>query len=293
MPVGAIALVLASCLGHASWNYLTKRSRDQVATMWWALVASLVVLSPLTVVRFFVLGADWPATVWLCLLGAATAQAVYITSLLRAYATGDLSVVYPIARSAPLFVAVWAALWLGESLSVVGGAGIVLVVGGAALLAIPGRHADGVRGTGSAIAWAVLTALASSLYSVADRAAMLNLSGWLDRVAYLNLEFMGMWAGLSLVAIRGKPWRRWRDGDTVRQASVIGLLQPATYFLVLMAMSIGAAQVSGIVALRQFSVVLGVLFGWRLLREPRGWVRLVSAVVMVVGLILVVGPWRR
>ncbi len=54
-----------------------------------------------------------------------------------------------------------------------------------------------------------------------------------------------------------------------------------------------AAKTSYIEAMRQFSSIVGVLFGWRLLGEPRGWLRLISVIVMVAGLVLVAGPWHN
>ena len=43
---------------------------------------------------------------------------VYILCLSRAYSTADISYVYPIARSAPVFVPVFAWLFLDEHLSI-------------------------------------------------------------------------------------------------------------------------------------------------------------------------------
>lgn len=54
-----------------------------------------------------------------------------------------------------------------------------------------------------------------------------------------------------------------------------------------------AAKASYIVAMRQFSAIVGVLFGWRLPGEPRGWRRLISVIIMVAGLVLVAGPWHN
>ncbi len=44
----------------------------------------------------------------------------YFLSLDMGYRSGDLSVVYPIARSAPLFVPLWATVFIGESIRFLG-----------------------------------------------------------------------------------------------------------------------------------------------------------------------------
>ncbi len=292
MPILAIFLVLLSCFGHAAWNLLAKRCPDPVAALWRALLLSVVLLTPFSLTFLLSAAGDWPEQVWYCLLISSISQALYAYALGRAYRSGDLSLAYPIARSAPLFVALWALVWLGEPIDTAGGMGIVTVVAGAVLLSLPSgrrpRHAAVAR----TIGWAVLTALCTSVYSVADRAAMLHVSGGLGRTAYLHLEFVGMWAGLTVLIARSHPWRSLAIRTELISSAAIGVLQPVTYLLVLFALAMPDAGVSYVVALRQFSAVIGVILGWRLLRERRGWMRLLSAVIMVVGLALVAGPQR-
>ncbi|HUW84950.1 MAG TPA: DMT family transporter [Phycisphaerae bacterium] len=292
MPILAISLVLLSCFGHAAWNLLAKRRSDPVAALWRSLLLSVVLLAPFSLTFLLHAPGRWPDQVWYCLLTSSASQALYAYALGRAYRCGDLSLAYPIARSAPLFVAVWALVWLGEPIDAAGGVGIVTVVVGAVLLSLPAgrqpRHAALAR----TIGWAVLTALCTSVYSVADRAAMLQIPSGLGRTAYLHLEFFGMWAGLTLLVCRSRPWKEFAVRSERTAAVAIGVLQPLTYLLVLSALAMPDAGVSYVVALRQFSAVIGVVFGWRLLRESHGWMRLLSAVIMVVGLALVAAPRR-
>ena len=292
MPILAIFLVLLSCFGHAAWNLLAKRSPDPLAALWRALLLSVVLLAPFSLTFLPRASSDWPAQVWYCLLISSVSQALYAYALGRAYQSGDLSLAYPIARSAPLFVALWALVWLGEPIDAAGGIGIVTVVVGAVLLSLPSGQRAGHRALARTIGWALLTALCTSVYSVADRAAMLHVSGGLGRTAYLHLQFVGMWAGLTVLIARSRPWRSLTVRAELTSSAAIGVLQPVTYLLVLFALAMPDAGVSYVVALRQFSAVIGVILGWRLLRERRGWMRLLSAVIMVVGLILVAGPRR-
>ena len=292
MPILAIFLVLLSCFGHAAWNLLAKRCDDPLAALWRALLFSIVLLAPFSLTFFLHAGGDWPEKVWYCLLTSSVSQALYAYALGRAYRSGDLSLAYPIARSAPLFVALWAVVWLGESIDAAGGIGIVTVVVGAVLLSLPSGRQPRHTAVARTIGWAVLTALCTSVYSVADRAAMLHIPSGLGRTAYLHLEFAGMWAGLTVLIAWSRPWRSLTVRRELVSSAAIGVLQPATYLLVLFALAMPNAGVSYVVALRQFSAVIGVILGWQLLRERRGWMRLLSAVIMVVGLILVAGPRR-
>jgi len=292
MPILAIFLVLLSCFGHAAWNLLAKRCPDPVAALWRALLLSVVLLAPFSLTFLLRASGDWPSQVWYCLLVSSASQALYAYALGRAYRCGDLSLVYPIARSAPLFVALWALVWLGEPIDTAGGIGIVTIFVGAILLSLPTGGQPRHTALARTIGWAVLTALCTSVYSVADRAAMLHVSGGLGRTAYLHMQFVGMWAGLTVLIARSRPWRSLTVRAELISNAAIGVLQPLTYLLVLFALAMPDAGVSYVVALRQFSAVIGVVLGWRLLRESRGWIRLLSAVIMVVGLALVAGPRR-
>src|SRR5688572_26405939 len=85
------------------------------------------------------ISAPLPSAVWLYILASALVEMVYYLALLRAYTIGDFSQVYPLARgAAPAFLALWAALFLGERPSAGGLAGLallligLLLVGGAA-----------------------------------------------------------------------------------------------------------------------------------------------------------------
>jgi len=290
MPILATSLVLLSCFGHAAWNLLAKRQPDPVAALWRSLMLSVVLLAPFSLTFLLHASGRWPDQVWYCLLTSSVSQALYAYALGRAYRCGDLSLVYPIARSAPLFVAVWALVWLGEPIDVAGGTGIVTVVVGAVLLSLPADRQHRQAPVAPTIGWAVLTALCTSVYSVADRVAMLQIPSGLGRIAYLHLEFVGMATGLTLLVARSRPWQGFAVRSERTGAVAIGVLQPVTYLLVLSALAMPDAGVSYVVALRQFSAILGVVFGWRLLRESRGWMRLLSAVIMVVGLALVTVP---
>jgi uncharacterized membrane protein len=51
------------------------------------------------------------------IVASAIIHIFYAMSLGAAYSGGDLSLVYPLARSAPVFVPIWAVWWLGERLT--------------------------------------------------------------------------------------------------------------------------------------------------------------------------------
>ncbi|MCW3978642.1 MAG: EamA family transporter, partial [Candidatus Bathyarchaeota archaeon] len=119
-------LVIASAFSHTAWNVLAKGSTDKESFMWLMNVTSLFTLLPV----FYLLLPDWrlPLAAVPFLLVSGLALTLYFIFLGKAYELGDLSVVYPIVRSSPLFVTLLAMAFLGEEVSPWGGVGILLIV---------------------------------------------------------------------------------------------------------------------------------------------------------------------
>ncbi len=126
MAVSAIALVLLSAVLHVAWNLLVKSSSDPRAFM----AAKGIPFLVLGVAALVWLPLDaLPSQLWVCVILSGLVHTVYVIALGNAYSVGDLSLVYPIARSAPAFVPVVAYLVLGERISLAAAAGIGVVVG--------------------------------------------------------------------------------------------------------------------------------------------------------------------
>src|SRR5512147_2514945 len=119
MTLLSLALLILAAVLHASSNVLIKLSHDKLAFTWWMLTASAIIGLPL----IFFIGQAQPMG-WLTVIVSGLIEAIYFITLTRAYALGDLSQVYPIARgSAPLFVLLWALLFLGERPTPIGAGG--------------------------------------------------------------------------------------------------------------------------------------------------------------------------
>jgi drug/metabolite transporter (DMT)-like permease len=277
-----LSLVLLSAGLHACWNLIVKSEDDKLFSGWLTVVTPAVLLAPALVVTGLPSQDVWPL-----LAGSAAIHTLYMIALVQAYTHGDLSVVYPVARGlAPLFVAVGAPVILGERLSLLAFLGILLVGGGIALLGLSARRAAASR---SALGWAVATAVLISTYSIVDKAGV-------SRTGPLNyiIVLMGLNGACMAPFVL---WRRdprhladlWRRRWRISVAG--GLLSITAYFLVLMAMRL--TQVSYIAALREVSVILASLLGWRVLKEAYGTRRILASVVVACGLILLVLAMRN
>ncbi|MGD2201387.1 MAG: DMT family transporter [Candidatus Bathyarchaeota archaeon] len=275
-------LVVVSAFSHAAWNVLAKRSEDKGSYLWIMTTTSLFTVLP---VYAFIL-TDWgpPLTALPYLLVSAFAETLYFISLGRAYELGDLSVVYPLARSSPLFLTVLAIIFLEERISAWGAVGILLMVVGVYTihlkslslrdLTLPIRS---MKGRASQLA--LLTALCTTVYSLADKAAVtrvdpLTYSLWLEVFIVPLMTATILWTRGRKALIR-----EWETSKVT--ATAAGFLMRFSYVMVLWVMS--RVQVSYVLSLRQLSVVLGAAAGVVFLGESYGRVRLVSSIIMFTG----------
>ena len=296
MTSTALVLVLLSSLTHPLWNLVSKRSSRTPAFF---LLASLFVLGLAPV--FVALGGielvlTAPPRLWVVLGLTGVSQAAYFVFLATAYRHGDISVVYPLARTFPIFVVGIAGLALGQWPTPAAWLGIGLVVLGCAALPLEGLAGGIERGRylNAASLWALLTALASSGYTVCDYVGV-DLVAGLDRFSapvaallygYLEWTSTALFLGVAVVLgrQRGELARAFRDERG--PALLVGLLSFGTYLLILWAYSL-SDKVAYVAALRQVSIVLGVVFGLVFLGERGGVLRVAASGVVVAGLVLV------
>ena len=283
--LSVLLLVLAAVL-HALSNALLKLSRDKLAFTWWMLTASAIIGSPL----IFFVGQPQPIG-WLIVSVSGLIEAVYFITLSRAYALGDLSQVYPIARgSAPLFVLLWAMMFLGERPTPIGAGGIFLVVLGLYLVNLPSitdwkRPLQGFKS--SAARWALLTGLLISIYSAVDKVGV----RYIDPLPYLYVFLVVAWLALS--AQWFNPDRRSSlhaelsagKRKLLLSASAVALLGGGAYALVLAALRL--SPVSYVSPVRELSVVFGAWLGVRYLHEAGGRLRIAAAALVALGVITI------
>ncbi len=273
---GVAGLVLCAAVMHASWNAIVKSDSDRLASF--ALVMLVggflgLALAPLV-------GIPDPAS-WPFLLASMAVHVVYYFALLRAYALGDLSHVYPIARGlGPTLVAIFSGVLIGEYLSWRETGGVVLVSLGIAGLALArGIPTEDER---RATIMAVFTGVTIAAYTVIDAMGARASGNALGYIAWLN--------------ILEAPWvfayACWRRGGAIvpyirtqwRRGAIGGAIAATGYGIAIWATSV--SPVAHISALRETSVLFAALIGTFLLGESFGRRRVAAAVVMVAGLLL-------
>jgi len=279
----ALALVLGAGFLHASWNLILKRTSERLLVTSWGLLLGAVIFLPA-----LLLAGPPPARVWPYAAASAAVLLGYYTCLARAYDRGAFSLVYPVARgTAPAMLTIWAIVFLGERPSVVGIAGIALILGGLVVLGgapmLVGRGGErgweavrtNARGTG----YAFLVALLVSVYTAIDGAAV----RYWTPIPYLVVVFA--LAGAALIPLLALHYGR--HVFTVLRTHwiptvVIAIMTLAAYSLVLSAFRIAPVSYAG--AAREIGIVFAALSGWLLLGERFGGVRTVGAITVFLGI---------
>ena len=276
--VFAAVLLAAAC--HAGWNAAIKRTLDPLATTVLIAIGAGIAAMPGIPFTGLRASASWP---WL--IASVVIHLFYFAGLIESYRAGDLGQVYPIARgSAPLMTATMTTLFVDERLGVSGWLGIALLALGVMLLSLRGGR-DLARLDKRAVGAALFTAVTICAYSVVDGIGA-RLAGpgnanayscWLFiLIAPVVAAYGFARTGRGLVAAMVPHWKTGLGG---------GALAVVSYSIAIWAMTV--APIAIVAALRETSVLFGAIIAVAFLGEPLRGSRVVAALMIVVGLVLI------
>ncbi len=287
MTALSLVLVLLSAVAHASWNLLLKRAADPEVFVWCLLASATVLLAPLGVALLWFNSVGLPG-LWF-VLATICLHVIYFILLARGYAQGDLSLVYPVARGmGPMLVPVLAVVFLEETIEPPAIAGIAAIIGGIYTISWWGNFHQVLRSpllflNSAGMRYATLTGLTIAAYSIVDKEGV----GHIQPVFYMYLMFAGTAVILAPYNLAHNGFeavrKEWRANAV--PITVAGLLTFAAYGLVLTAFSL--SRVSYVAPAREVGIVIGVMMGVFLLKEPFGGGRLLGSSFIVGGLILI------
>ncbi len=271
-----VLLVLAAAVLHAGWNAIAHAAEDRLVGF--ALIStSTLVLGAVLVVVGEPVGRHY---FWLAALSAVL-HVAYLLLLMASYQVADLSRAYPLSRGTGVALVAVASVALPRSplgIDVVVGTGLVVagLLGitfvGPALTRTDRRGIATALGTGVAIAgYTVVDGLA-----VSGGAPLLGYAGW--------LMLLQSW----VVPAYAVATRR-RALLTLGRRQVLtglggGAVSLVAYGLVLLAQTSGA--LAAVAALRELSIAIGVLLGAYVLHEGLARRRVVPALVLTAGAVV-------
>jgi len=287
MSTLAFTLIIISAVMHALWNLLVKRSRHKTVFIWWMFVASSALYSltlPLVPEPF-----HWPnLQTGLLIAAGAVCFVLYHLFNGRAYRGGDLSIIYPLSQTSMVYVPLWGITLLGERLSPLGMGGILLVIlgtYGAQLQRLSLRELiQPFLSLGNpAVRFALLAGFVYSWGSVAEKIGVRQYSPLL--FTYFLVLAMLLLMTVNLLRPKYRPLIAAEFRENWRLILLSGPIIMASFLTFRYGLNL--APVSYAVPVRQVSILVGVLIGILFLREPCGRYRLLGAMTILAGAVLI------
>jgi drug/metabolite transporter (DMT)-like permease len=281
MSLGVLSLVLAAAFAHAGWNFLAKGAGGGATFVWLSQLSATLIYLPVVVIALASTSSPLEWETLGLMAGSGTLHAAYFVLLQRGYATGDLSLVYPLARgTGPLLSGAAAIVFLGERPSALALAGSLTIVTAVfSLVARPGESLH--HGARTAVVFALLTGVTIAGYTLWDKHAV--------GPAHLSPIVYNWGTQLTVVVIL-TPWVLSRRSDlgavwsaSRGPAAAVGVLSSLAYVLVLYALA--RAPVSVVAPARETSILIGTLLGTTVLAEGDGARRMIAAAAILLGVI--------
>lgn len=287
MSLYVILIVLVSTFMHAGWNLLARYTHAERVFYYKMLLITLLV-GFVPAVWSELNKQSMTTLAWWCVLGSGVSAALYLFFLARAYEASDFTIVYPVARALPvIFVAVLDVL-RGRHLTLYGWIGIILVSIGCVL--VPQLSFNSIRlrnYLNKATLWMLFAALGTVGYTLLDKIAAEVVKQGPATAArygyfYFAISFFP-YVGFMKLSRQSEPPGASRDWGLALIGALFGF---GAYWLILWAYQL-SPYASYIVAFRQFSIVIGAVIAFILFKEQGVFIRLIGALFIVIGMILI------
>lgn len=274
MTSTVLMMVLAAAVLHAMWNAIVKASGDRT------IVLGLISLGH--IVFGVVLAFNAPApdrASWGFIVASTVIHFGYYYLLNRSYRLGDLSQTYPIARGvSPVLITLGAVLFVGEQLPAQAWAGVLVVTFGIFLLS-----GDIWRGKlpPNLLLSALATGLTIAAYSLVD--------GMGARISGTAIGYIGWLFIFEIFVVLFVVSRRRKKIFSIDRKLLLmgiggGIISATAYGMVIYAKTL--APLGMVSTLRETSVLFAALIGVVILGERPWRGRLIAAIVVVGGVIL-------
>jgi drug/metabolite transporter (DMT)-like permease len=289
MTTIAMIAVIASALFHSSYNMLIKASDEKTLFMWSIFSVAVIagwVFGWLAVPGFLVFD---PSVLLYAAFSAAFFTSYHLATA-RAYSSdeGDLSLSYPISTLAPIFIPLWAYLYLGDTLTIMMITGIIISTAGTFCIQLkPSMGRAGFRSVGlksEAVRFALLASFLYSFGGISDKIGVGYRGFYLFTVYMVTMIFT-----YFTFVILFKNHLRNRALHCYRHCPFRVLLGGTFLFFSNMSYryALQTTDVSYAAGVRQIATFFAVLMGVFLLKEPYGLLRFLASFLIVTGIVLI------
>ncbi|CDS98574.1 EamA family transporter [Vibrio coralliirubri] len=297
MEFSAIVIVIISALLHAGWNVLGKSNQGSGSSFFLASgFAAAAILTPYLIWYVYSVGfANITLLFWQLLLLSGICQIIYLIGLGIAYKQADIGVIYPMARALPVLMVGLGTVLIGYELSINQWLGFALITLGC--LFVPLKQFSELRlkaYLNLGVLWALIAAIGTTGYSIIDKEALLlleplstpSITNKHTAIFYLGIQFWAIVLPLSLWLFVSNQRIEFHNAWLLRKrATLAGIMMASTYGLVLFAMTM-TENVSLVVALRQVSIIFGVVMGIYFLKEKWHATRGLGVSLIIAGLVI-------
>ena len=269
--------VLAAAFFHAYWNFLVKSNADKSV----AILAVAIGQVPIACIGLLFTGQP-PLSSLIYIFASAFLHTGYLVFLMHAYRFGDLSAVYPVARGSSPLLLTLATFFIGQdTLSGFEIAGVFLIA--IALLGFGLSQSKLTEHGLKSIMLAMVTGCFIAAYSMVDALG--------TRDAGSAIAFYGSLASLSalMLVVYFYIWHRASFSTLYisgkRTLFLGGSISYIAYIIVLWACLY--APIASVSSLRETSSLIAVLLGVFLLKEKLNWQKIVAAITILIGVVLI------
>ena len=289
MPLSALAMVIVAAFLHAFWNIVAKKTGGNRHFVLMGSLLQMLCWAPAGIWLGMREVPHWAWMQWTFVALSGFTHLAYFKVLLKGYRVSDLTVVYPVARgTGPLISSLLAVAVMGEALTLHGAIGVLCVCGGVFIVAggpalLRAAHDPAQRERVHAgLRWGAATGLLIAVYTVLDSYSVKTLL-----IGPVLVDYFGNLIRLPFMLptlLRDPPgfvdaWRRYKW-----HAVTLALASPLAYILVLYAVRL--APVSHVAPAREISMLFAALIGGKLLGEGDRGQRVLGALLMGVGVVL-------
>lgn len=305
MTTFAIILVLLSAVFHAFKSLFNKTSHNKYAFTFLYWVGGVIFTVPAIFVYFafnsvseIEILKNVPSYIWGVMLVSIAMHILYFFTQSKIYIKGDLSLVYPLSRLAPLLVLFWSVLVAKEETTTLGIIGIIITIFGTWVI----MHKNAMKlkdffepfknFKNVTILLALATSILSAIFSVTDKTLTQAFSQGtgIDALlvgpalfsVLLTIDVIIVW---PIIIYMYKDAIKYEWKNNRRNIVLASIFDFPGYFLTLIAFLL--APLAYIISLRQFSVIIGVLLGHFLLKEEFGKFRIIGSVIIFAGCFLI------
>jgi len=272
-----ITLIIISALMHALWNFFLKKSSDKHIFNYQMHMINLILMT-LTYPIIFSNYLYFDTKPIMYGFMAGIFFSMYHLFLSKSYKTEDVSKVYPITTSSPIFVSILAMIFLNEKISILGFIGIITVILGILILNM--NNIGKIKFT-KGVYYALLASTSYSFGAVIEKSGVGkgNIFLYIYSVTFFMTLFLFIYSKHNS---KGHIQFALKNINLLLPASIVLFLSVVTYRF-----GLERVNVSYATSIRQINALFGVIVGILFLNEPFEKKRIVGALTIIVGIIFI------